>query len=41
MSTIKKLIVFVVTISVPILAEKVWLNAMQPQLAIQVAGPHS
>ncbi|PYK71679.1 MAG: hypothetical protein DME44_07130 [Verrucomicrobia bacterium] len=37
MSTVKKLAVFVVMISVAIAAERAWLNAVQPQIATQVA----
>ena len=37
MSTIKKLIVFVVMVSVAIAIERAWLNAVQPQIATQVA----
>src|SRR5205823_12260113 len=37
MSTVKKLAVFVVMVSVAIAAERAWLNAVQPQIATQVA----
>ncbi len=37
MSTIRKLVVFVVMVSVALAAEKAWLNAVQPQIAAQVA----
>jgi hypothetical protein len=37
MSTVKKLAVFVVMVTVAITAERAWLNAMQPQIATQVA----
>jgi uncharacterized Fe-S cluster-containing radical SAM superfamily protein len=37
MRTVKKLAVFLVMVSVAIAAEKAWLNAVQPQIATQVA----
>ena len=37
MSTIRKLIVFVVAVSIALAMERVWLNAVQPQVARQVA----
>ena len=37
MSTVKKLAVFVVMVSVAIAVERAWLNAVQPQIATQVA----
>jgi hypothetical protein len=37
MSTVKKLAVFVVMVSAVIAAERAWLNAVQPQIATQVA----
>jgi hypothetical protein len=37
MSTVKKLAVFVVMVSVVIATERAWLNALQPQIATQVA----
>ena len=36
MSTVKKVAVFVVMVSVAIAAERAWLNAVQPQIATQV-----
>src|SRR5438045_8124577 len=38
MSTVKKLAVFVVMISVAIAAERAWLNAVEPQSGTQVAS---
>ncbi|MEY2440357.1 MAG: hypothetical protein QOI34_1742 [Verrucomicrobiota bacterium] len=37
MSTIKKWVVFVVVVSVALAIERVWLNAVQPQIATSVA----
>ena len=37
MSTVKKVSVFVVMVSVAIAVEKAWLNALQPQIAARVA----
>jgi len=37
MSTIRKLVVFVVMVSVAIAIERAWLNVVQPQIATQVA----
>ena len=37
MSTIRKLVVFVVMVSVAVAAERAWLNAVQPQIATRVA----
>src|SRR5438270_9444844 len=37
MSTMRKLVVFVVLVSVAIAAEKVWLNAIEPGIATRTA----
>ena len=37
MSTIRKLVVFVVAVSIAVAMERMWLNAVQPQVAREVA----
>src|SRR5438105_2248263 len=37
MSTIRKLVVFVVAVSIAMAIERMWLNAVQPQIATRVA----